>query len=49
MVKFLRGVYIQHTFDNKEFSREYIIYTLEMKDKHVFHHVLIANLKPVDC
>ncbi len=44
MVKFLRGVYIQHTFD-KEFSREYImIYRLEMKDKHVFHYVLITNL-----
>ncbi len=25
MVKFLIGVYIQHTFDNKDFSREHIM------------------------
>ncbi len=24
-----------------------MIYTLEMKDKHVFHHVLIINFKPL--
>ncbi len=43
MVKFLRGVYIQHTFDNKDFFKR-IHHGKEMK----LHHNLQFRVVPID-